>query len=168
MQVLTQVATKLQPQQQTTDTITKRGSGEAHQAAWQQQSCGGVAAPPGAPLHGNIDLGAGVRVVVEARQQATKPNGNTLHALWVYCYDAHLERSRSFYVRHRFLLCDDGSFQPRQPRRMIGSKMLCETAGYTRSHTDIIKLAQTWTSAPGGPTLAEGATLDDVRVFAIN
>jgi hypothetical protein len=47
---------------------------------------------------------------------------------------------------------------------MIGSKKLCEEAGYCKSKSDCIHLAQAWTSAPGGPTHAEGTSLCDVSV----
>ncbi len=115
------------------------------------------------PVRGNIDMGEGVRVIVAPPRKA---NVKTIHALWVFCYDAPLEGMNACRSRHKFVLCDDASFQPRQPREVIGCKKLCMAAGLLHSQISSVRLAQAWTSAPGGPTHAVGTKVFNVSVSA--
>jgi hypothetical protein len=137
--------------------------GGVAQAKAQQQSQNTVA-PLGAHSRGSFSLGAGVRVTAAGPRQGAAVKSKTIHALWVHGYDAGLDGFHPSQSRHGFLLCDGDSFQPRQPRQMIGSKKLCQEAGFTKNVTGCVRLAQAWTSAPGGPTHAEGTTLCDVSV----
>jgi hypothetical protein len=139
--------------------------GGVAQAKAQQQSQNTVT-PLGAHSRGSFSLGAGVRVTVAGPRQGAAVKSKTIHALWVHGYDAGLDGFHPCQSRHSFLLCDGDSFQPRQPRQMIGSKTLCQEAGFTKSVTGCIRLAQAWTSAPEGPTHAEGTTLCDVSATA--
>jgi hypothetical protein len=130
----------------------------------QQQAGWSVDVPPGAPTRGSVDLSTGVRVIVPCCNQGlpAAQHGNAIRALWVCCYDAHQDKSQLAQFCHGFLLCDNDSFQLRQPLEVIGTTKLFEDTGYSKPNIACIRLAQAWTSAPGGPTHAEGTSLRDV------